>query len=325
MDTLYSTIYHQPWWLDIVSKGHAREVTVLSGGLVVGRLPYLPLQGRFGITGIGMPRMTHVLGPSMAPQFSGDNFPRSLKQMSILDELIQQLPPTDYTRFRLHGGLSNTLAFETAGFIATAEYTVEIDPCPPEVSWKQLRDKTRNVIRRAQEVLTLCELSDATIDSARFSAFYEGNLLEKQLRSDYDSSLVRRLVQETMLRNSGRILAAVDAAGDIQAAVFTIWDHHSEYYFMSTRRPAAHNGAVSMLVWEAIQHAARLNLRFDMDGLHVKRGEVPNLLLCTGFGGRLSPRYLVTRTSRSVQLAQWAKQSVTYLRTVRTRKVQRAR
>ena len=159
------------------------------------------------------------------------------------------------------------------------------------------------------------------MEAARFSAFYQDNLQEKEVRNDYDSSLIEQLVKESILRNCGRVLAAIDAAGDIQAAIFTVWDQHSEYYFMSTRKAGSHNGAVSMLVWGAIQHAAQLGLSFDMDNLHVKKGEVPNLLLCTGFGGRLSPRYLVTRTSRRVQLAQWTKGHLAQLSTRRRRQV----
>ena len=309
MEALYSTIFHQPWWLNIVSQGLIREVTVSSGGLVVGRLPYLPLQGRLGIAGIGMPKLSHVLGPSLAPECIGDKFPRSLKQLTILGELIQQLPPVSYTRFRLHRGLSNTIAFETAGFISSVEYTIEIDPCSPELAWQRLRDKTRNVIRRAADVLTVLVLSDEDAAPGRFCRFYEENLRSKHANNNYDPDTVNQLIRECLMRSAGRILVAVDAAGELQAAIFTVWDHHSEYYFMSTRRPQSANGAVSMLLWEAIQHASQCGLRFDMDGLHVKNGTVPNLLLTTGFGGSLSPRYLVTRTSAALQMLQLANRS----------------
>ena len=73
---------------------------------------------------------------------------------------------------------------------------------------------------------------------------------------------------------------------------------------MSTRSNEAHNGAVNLLIWESLKHAAARNLTFDMDMLHVVNQAVPNLLLLTGFGGRLAPRYQVQRSSRAVRLAK---------------------
>jgi hypothetical protein len=66
------------------------------------------------------------------------------------------------------------------------------------------------------------------------------------------------------------------------------------------------NGAISLLIWTAIQHAAALGLTFNTDGLNSKN----NLLLLTGFGGVLKPRYFVSKTTEMYQTAQFLKGSL---------------
>ena len=298
--TLSPTIFHQPWWLEIATGGSYEEVTVSSGGKLVGRLPYVRSRTRFGLTILGMPGLCHVLGPALAPQYAGENFPRSLKQLSILQALLAQLSPAAHISFRLHGGLNNSLAFEVAGFKPQVCFTVEVPPSEPAVLWRQMRDKTRNVIRRAEQCLVVSDLCTP----AAFFDFYEANLRAKGARNQYKRPIAQALMTECLGRGCGRVLTAQDGAGRLQAAVFTVWDEAAEYYFMSTRANEAHNGAVNLLIWESLQHAAARNLTFDMDMLHVVNQAVPNLLLLTGFGGRLAPRYQVQRSSRAVRLAK---------------------
>lgn len=264
----------------------------------MGRLPYRISRRSFGTKVLDMPTMVHVLGPAIAAQFAGTNFPRSLKELSVLADLIAQLPAASHITFRLHAGLTNTLAFDVAGFTSRPSYSIEIKPETQEVLWKQLRDKTRNVIRRAEECLQVETLSDA----AMFLDFYEDNL-EKAGRSNiYRHDVSLRLLQECLRRGVGRILVAKDVRGCMQSAVFTVWDAKVEYYFMSTRRAESVNGATCLLIWNALQAASEAGRTFDMDGIHIVNNSLPNLLLLTGFGGVMTPRYVVTRSSSGVQL-----------------------
>ncbi len=248
--------------------------------------------------------MTHVLGPVLAVDETGRNSPGVIKQISIVEEMVTKLPKASHILFRLHGGVTNTLAFNAAGFSSHVDFTVEILPASREEMWRQMRDKTRNVIRRAQEHLRL----DDTIGPDQFIRFYEDNLHEKGLKNHYNRSICLTIVTECLRRGVGRVLAAREPSGKLQAAIFTVWDEQSEYYFMSTRGLGAMNGAINLTIWEAIQHAAAKGLVFDMDGMHVKNNRLPNLLLLTGFGGTIKPRYVVQRSSPVVQMAQRVKE-----------------
>lgn len=297
---LTPTIFHEPWWMKLATRDDYGEATVSTGGKMIGRMPYVLTKRRFGLNSIGMPLMSHVLGPALLPEFSWQNFPKNLKQVAITREMIAQLPKAAHVSFRLHGGVTDTLAFGAAGFSTDASFTVEIPPDTPEKLWKAMRDKTRNVIRRAEERLTTGEL----LDVKQFLDFYEANLRDRAMHNHYDREICEAIIRESIVRDAGRLIVARDPLGNMQAAIFTVWDQQMAYYFMSSRTVDSMNGATSLLIWIAIQEAAKRNLSFDMDIFHIKRDALPNMLLITGFGGVVKPRFLVRRAGPVIQLAQ---------------------
>jgi hypothetical protein len=294
---LSPTIFHEPWWMEIVCNGAYRETTVAVDGVVIGRLPYKIRKQTPGLTVIGMPTMTHVLGPAIDENAGGNKLRRQIKNLGITAKLLAQLPDFSHISFRLHGDIADTLAFDAAGFESGVNYTVEIPPDSKEALWRQMRDKTRNIIRRAQEGLTIEESENAE----EFLWFYENNL---NAQNRYPKAISSKLVNNCISRQVGRILLARDPYGDIKAAVFCVWDARREYYFMSTRSDDAPSGAVSVLIWEAIQHASARGLIFDMYGIHVVGNSLPNIHLVTGFGGALKTRFTVRKSSRFVQVGR---------------------
>jgi len=214
------TIYHESWWLEVASDGAHQEVTVSSGGLLLGRLPYLPMRMRGGSTALVMPPMTHVLGPVLSMDVATNGLTRSMRQVTITADLIAQLPKASHIWFQLHRGTTDTLAFEAAGFVSSVDFTIEIAPDSRDVLWRQMRDKTRNVIRRAEERLNMVQWTDA----AQFLDFYEDNLRAKGLPNRYERTACERVIKKCLARGAGRLLVAADGDGNPQAAIFTIWD-----------------------------------------------------------------------------------------------------
>ncbi len=283
--------------MEIVCNGAYGETSVAIDGVVIGRLPYKIRKKTHGLTVIGMPTMTHVLGPAIDESAGGNTLRRQVKNLGVTAKLLEQLPSCSHISFRLHGDVPDTLAFDAAGFENGVDYTVEIPPDSKEALWRQMRDKTRNVIRRAQEGLTVTESENAE----EFLWFYENNL---NAQNRYPMETSSKLVNNCISRRVGRILFARDSFGDIKAAVFCVWDARREYYFMSTRSDDAPGGAVSVLIWEAIQHAAAKGLIFDMYGVHVVGNSLPNIHLVTGFGGALKTRLTVRKSSRIAQIGR---------------------
>ena len=165
-----------------------------------------------------------------------------------------------------------------------------------------MRDKTRNVIRRAKEKLTVEE----TQDVEEFVWFYDKNIQERTRVNQYKRDVFTALVQQSLARTAGRVLMAVDDGGSPQAAIFTVWDRQTEYYLLSTRTAASPNGAVSLLLWTAIQNAAVAGRLFDFMGFHT----APMMNFFTGFGGNLKPRYMVARSSLDYRIAYSVKSRI---------------
>ena len=292
---LEPTIFHEPWWLNLATSNsyHLAEVTD-GAGKTIGRLPYA-IQKYFRIPSIDLPMLTHFLGPGLIP---GEGSPNNLflKKLAITRELIHKLPSMPLVRFKLHHGITDTIAFQEQGFRTSVQFTHEIHPAPPDELWSNMRNKTRNVIRRAQERVTFRDLTDPD----EFLAFYRANLKARGLRNHLNPAITKNLIAATLQRTRGRILAAYDVHNMLCAANFYIWDKTSYYFLLTTRTHDAGNGTTSLLLWEAIKDAAHRGLIFDSDGLN-NQGSI---LFLAGWGSTIKPRYIVTKTNATGLLLQ---------------------
>jgi hypothetical protein len=287
-DGLIPTIFHEAWWLDNATAGQCRQVEVELGGVTVGRLPYIEFREN-GLTSIGMPTLTHFLGPAI-DYGPGNSTTRQLRGLSIVGDLLAALPKVSGgTWIKLHAGITDTIAFQEAGFRTDVQFTAEIAPDAEDVLWSRMRDKTRNVIRRAQERFTIAEDGDPD----RFLVFYLENLRQRGLRNTYHMPSVKAVIAECIRRGRGKIRFALDENGAYNSAIFTVWDRRAQYYLMSTRSHDAGNGATSMLLWDAIKSAAENNLVFDFDGAR----HSADAKFFAGFGGTFRPRYWVWKSS----------------------------
>ena len=285
-DPLVPTIFHEPWWLDIVTGGDYALAEVSENGETVGRLPYF-LRSRLGMRYSIMPPMTHFLGPAIV-EGDGNAPTRFLRRGEITHELIRKLPPASLYRYKCHRDITDTIAFQQENFLTNVQFTHEVAPAPEEVLWKNLRGKKRRKIRRAEQLLTV----EIMNDPLEFWKMYDGNLKNKGLQNVCERRLCLHMIEACLSRGRGKILTARDEKKEVVAAVFFVWDETASFYFMSTRTPDSEN-AISLLAWEGMKDAASRNLIFDFDGL----SNSSSVLFFTEFGGTISPRYVVTRST----------------------------
>lgn len=237
-----------------------------------------------------MPQITRFLGPVVAPQ-PGKTEARIRSTHSIITELLKQIDGHDHVEMTLDVGFGDLAPFLAAGYDVRVHPTFLLD-CksqPIDVLWAGLRDKTKNVIRRARERLTIREIGDAS----QFARFYGANL--DGAESYFDLSLLTPAFAAASARGQCRILAAVDSNGVVHAKVFFIWDDKYVHYFLSTRdRHVAHPGAVSLLLWAGIELAHSLGRWFDFDGGIASDARYRFMV---AFGGELANRFDVTRST----------------------------
>ena len=295
-DPLVPTVYHEPWWLEIVTGGRWTVAEVREGGRIVGRMPY-QVSRRFGVAAAGMPPLTHFLGPAVDAG-QGSAQARYLRRVAITRELIRCLPQRSGFWQKFHRGVTDVIAFQAERFETGVQFTFEVAPAPEAVLWAALRDKHRNVIRKARKQFAIHELDD----SGEFVAFYLANLRERMAVSWVPAAVLANLLTAATSRGCGEMLGLRDERGRLTAAVFCARDHEVSYYTLSTRSFAAGNGGVPLLIWESIRRAARDGLLFDFDGLSA----ASSIGLYAGFGAVTSPRFIATRSpaARVLRLAR---------------------
>nr|WP_294525278.1 GNAT family N-acetyltransferase [uncultured Rhodopila sp.] len=297
-DSLEPSVFHEKWWLDIVTGGRWQYVESLHHGCVVGRLPYLSGKWRWFRT-IHMPQLTHFLGPAITPG-SGGSDTRLLRRIGITRDLIRQLPPGNMPlKLKMQRDIDDVIAFQMEGFETAVRFTYEIEPAPSETIWRGMRDKTRNVARKAATLYSV----DDDMDPEEFIRLFELNVAVRGWRSIFDMTVARTVIAASRQRNRGRVLAVRDRDGVAKAAIFCVWDHAACYYVLSTRSPDSSSGAITLLLWVAIQSAVDGGLVFDFDGL-AHDGIV---LLYSGFGAEVKTRFVVSRTTLAFRLAQEAR------------------
>jgi Acetyltransferase (GNAT) domain len=281
-------LFHEPWWLAAVTQGHYEEVKVTSGDQVVGRLPFV-ITRKMGFATLRMPPFTHLLGPVVDAGL-GKPQTQLLKRMSIVRDLIDQLPRFDHFKQALSASTVDGLAFQDRGFEITPQYTFRID-CrrDPQQIWQDMHFKTRQHIRRAEEKFRVSTVEDA----CRFTHFYDANVRKQGMTNHIDFGPFGTVLSESQMRDSGEILCASWPDGTPTAMVFLVWGHGTMYYLMSTRASdAGDNGSVNLLLWTAVQRAHARSLMLDLDG--VSSSGTARFL--SRFGGSLEMRLIVRRS-----------------------------
>ena len=293
-DLMRKSIFHEDWWLDALAPGRWREVTCHRGGRVAGSLRFV--ERREGSAKVcEMPQITRFLGPIVMPQL-GKTETRIRTTHSIITELLTQIAGHDHVEMTLDAGFGDLAPFLAAGYDVKVHPTFLLD-CKSQTldaSWVGLRDKTKNIIRRARESLTINEIDDVD----QFAKFYAANL--EGAESYFDLSLLGPAFAAANARRQCKIVAAVDQAGVTHAQVFFVWDDKYVHYFLSTRdKNVAHPGAVSLLVWSGIELAHALGLCFDFDGGIANDARYRFMV---AFGGEVENRFDVVRSTANYRV-----------------------
>ena len=286
-------LFHEPWWLATTAGDQQVTMSVVRGEGLSGQLSFMKTRSRLGFRILRMPHFTHVLGP-MIQSSNGKRQKRMANRLSLIRDLLDQLPPYDFCQFAMDPtldeglALGDGLAFQEYGFRISPQYTFRI-PCqaPLDDLWAGLDFKVRQHVRRAEERYTLSEINDPDY----FVKFYLKNIEKRGRRSYFQFERFPLLFSECKSRSCGVILAANLPDGSPAAMTFLVWGHGMLYYTLSTRVPDnSESGCVNFLIWSAIKKANELGLICDLDGV-VSRGIARFL---GGFGGEIGVRLVAT-------------------------------
>ena len=288
------TIFHQSWWLDIVSQDNWALAEVQENGQTIASMPYT-FRHRFGFTFIEMPPLTQVLGPS-EPTYSGKYTSRLARQKDIYCGLVSALPRYDLFRQSFHPGVTNWLPFYWLGFAQTTRYTYRLDLTQTlDELWAGTQNNIRTDIRKAERVLSLREESDPDF----FMSVVVKTFDRQNMRLPYDVSIIRRLFERGPCYSRMRVLSAVDSLGEVHGVSLFLGDENCVYYLMGGADPLLRNsGCQSLMLWDGIKWASTFSRFFDFEGSMIEGVE----RFVRGFGAQQQPYFQLTAMSRRMSV-----------------------
>jgi lipid II:glycine glycyltransferase (peptidoglycan interpeptide bridge formation enzyme) len=250
-----------------------------------------------------MPPLTHILGP-LADSGSGKPQTQLTSRLTIVKQLIDQLPRFDYFSQALDTSFIDGLAFQERGFEVRPQYTFTIDCTQEEKAlWDGMDHTTRRLVRRAKEKFAVEEVDCPD----EFISFYSESLGSRGLKNLYDFSSFPEVFREVRERNSGKILCARWPDGRPAAMTFLVWGYGRMYYVLTVRDASADShGPVNLLIWSAMQRAHANGLIFDLDGV-TSSGTARFL---SGFNGTPKLRLIVTRSGFSYSTMRYIKRQL---------------
>jgi len=294
-----TSIFQQPWWLDAVAPGAWSAVEICRGGALKARLPYV-MERRMGLTLLRPPPLTQSLGPWISPA-EGKYATQLSHQKDLYTELIEQLPAHDYFSQHFHYSVENWLPFYWKGFQQTTHYTYVIDDLTNlDHVWSEFQENIRREVRKASKRLWVH--SEYGVD--KFLNINELTFSRQGLPLPYSRAFVRRLDDACSARSARKIFFAEDEGGRVHAAAYIVWDKWSAYYLLGGGDPELRtSGAMSLVLWEAIQFSHQVSRRFDFEGSMIE----PIERFFRAFGARQVPYFSVSRCSRRMHVLMSAR------------------
>ena len=258
-------IFSKDWWLDAVcpENKYWNVVLVEKGGQIAASMPYIIGRKR-GFKTIEMPELTQKLGPYI-------KYPVNLKyetklsyEKEIMTELINQIPDVAFFNQNFSYSITNWLPFYWKGFQQTTKYTYVIeDTSDLEKVEANFSHAKRKNLKKCKDLLDIVFDIDA-------KTFYDNHkmTLQKQGQTiSYSFELFNKIYNSAYNHNSAKTIAAFDKDGNLNSALFIIWDNLSAYDLISTIDPDyRNNGSATLLVLEAIKLASQKGLKFDFEG-----------------------------------------------------------
>jgi hypothetical protein len=278
------TLFHTSTWL--LNNGRAfRIFGCFRKGSLAGGMAMEILGGRQA----GHLYQTQYLG-MVLPPLQG-KYVRALGIRKNIGLALARRVQTEFDDVECHMSpdLVDVQAFDWAGFSVSVRYTYRLDLTNlPEV-WRNMDDKRRNDIRRAQRAGVT---TDAQATLAEILPLVENAYRRNGIEAGFGDLALKR-EQALRARNCSRCLVARGRSGEALAAVYLVWDARTAYYLLGGFDPAkTQRGAVALALWDAMRLSGEvLKLqRFDLLPGNIRLHE----RFFRGFGGRLTPRYSVT-------------------------------
>ncbi|MBL4624874.1 MAG: GNAT family N-acetyltransferase [Flavobacteriales bacterium] len=286
-------IFNQPWWLYSVCDDQWDVAVIKNQNEIIAALPYhIKKKGIHTI--ILPPQLTQYTELIL-------NYPPGQKYVSKIgfekdkiSYLIEQLPQADYIELTLSPKLTNWLPFKWKGFIETSRYTYIIENLTDlEIVQSGFKDNIRREIRKAKKQLAISTSDDIEL----FYKINQKTFDRQKIKNPYPLDLFRKLDEKCKQQKCRTIYIAKDNEDNIHGSVYIVWDKKVSYYLAGGSDPGFRtSGAHSLLMWRAIQDAAKRNQSFDFKGSMIESVE----RFFRGFGAMQTPYFRLKKYNSKI-------------------------
>lgn len=259
-------VFMQDWYLDAVCTAGAWDAALVQKDkAVVGVWPYFQKQ-KLHWRYVAMPPLARMMGPYLLPAWRNTR-----REMPLLRELLDQLPPLAAYEQDFNYTATNWLPMYWRGFRQTTRYSYVL----PLTNLDELRanlapDYRNNKLPKAAARVQVHTGDDLEL----FYRIHNRSFQRQGLGAPVAFDLLQRLDAALRERQTRQIFWATDRqSGAVHAVAYLIWDQRAAYYLLAGDDPELRtSGAGILLAWEAIRYATEtLKLpEFDFAGSMIK-------------------------------------------------------
>jgi len=257
-------VFFQPWWLDAVSNKWDVVIAEKQGNILA-VWPYT-FEKKLHLSLIRNPLLTPYSGPLFFLPDTLSSYKRISLEEKLISEMMGQFPKWDFMEVMTLPGFNNFLPFHHCGFTNTQRITYHLDITQPEsILWANIQSKQKYAIKKAQEIL---HLTDAYENVKLLYQMHRNTLESKGEKHPYPENFFNKIIDVSQKQNASYCKAASTANGTIAAIAFCVYDATAMYLLLTaTNKNAKYNGAVALLIWDAILAAKEKGLQlFDFEG-----------------------------------------------------------
>ncbi len=277
-------------WMTIVARPEQWDVILIEAGTEIQAFMVFFKKRKMRFDVITVPPLTPYLGPWIHYPEGQKESTRLSYEKKLLEKMIDQLPKVDRFIQYFHPKMTNWLPFYWSGFEQSTRYTYIIDSLSDtDKLFDGLQGNIRREINKAQKQLTISESDEVeTLHSLK-----EMDYSAKKQELAYSKAFFQRVHEKLNARNACKVWIAKDKDGQPIASLLLVWDDDSAYYLAGAVDPKNRNtGAMSLLMWTAIQFSSSVTNSFNFEGSMVE----PIERFFRSFGAKQTPYFEIRKT-----------------------------
>jgi lipid II:glycine glycyltransferase (peptidoglycan interpeptide bridge formation enzyme) len=277
-------------WMSTIAESRQWDVALVGAkNDVQAFLPYF-CKRKLKFEIITVPPLTPYMGPWIHYPEGQKEGKRLSYEKKLMEDLIDQLPKTDKFIQYFHPSITNWLPFYWRGFQQSTRYTYIIDDLTDsEELFKNLQGNIRREIGKAEKSLTVTEVENVSV----LHQFKKKDYQVKGQEINYSSAYLNRVYAKLKEKNACKAWVASENGKPVASLLLT-WDAESAYYLAGAADPENKNtGAMSLLMWTAIQFSAGVTNQFNFEGSMVE----PIERFFRSFGAKQTPYFEIRKTS----------------------------